>query len=152
MKSPSRWLLYSCVSPLFPSPPPFLFKHFLTLWRKLFQTHLLSPYAIHGINHFSKLFKHFLLDNGVKIWAIGTFTATGVFLSFLNRARKYMCVYWPTHAQTPVLPYLCACILKTELILIPLIPIYHYRTHFILLYFLIWHLLPNSEKPSSYYP
>lgn len=93
MKSPSGWLLYSCVSRLFPPHPHLLFKYFLTLRRQLFQTHLVSSYAIHGINHFSKQHWFLLLDNGVKIWAIGMLTATGIFLGSLNRARKYMCIY-----------------------------------------------------------
>lgn len=91
ISSPSGWLLNSCVSPHLPPS----FKYFPALGHKLFQTNAVSSCPIHGINHFSKEPWFLLLDNGVKIWAVGMLIATGVFLGCLNRARKYICIYQP---------------------------------------------------------
>ena len=86
-------------------PPPFLFKYFLTLWHKLLQTYLVSSCTIHGINHFAKEPWFLLLDDGVKIWAIGTLIATGVFLA-LSTELGNTYVYTNPHMNT----YLYFCI------------------------------------------
>lgn len=85
-----------------------------------------------------------------SIWARGVLTAPGsrCFQAFTeDRAGQWMCARYLARIHTSVAPYLCKNS-KPQLIVIPLVPFQHHKTHFSLS--LLTAPFSNIETPTSH--